>query len=459
MYPLLLSLAIGLCHGSVFLLDPSDAQSLPADAADSSLLAVYDITPVMYQTIAVEGPYYYAAADAVIAHETLSVDANDTSVVVITDASTVNISHSTVVKHGYSSNLYEASFFGINAAVNVANGSTLHVDHTNITTHNGAANIYSYGDDSVVYVDHASLYSSGPVSHGLYAAGNGTIVAHHVHHYSRGNRASSFSGDSPAGYVYVYDSRAHTAGIGSAIFYALGTVLASNVVGRADRSPVLLSDGPQTASFVDSDMTAGLLAGAVIFSSSEREAGASLTLDNTVLTVLPDTAPALWFGNIIASAYVTNSQLNTTSGILVVANYSQVTQDFDYYAGYSDNSAMSPAEATVVVSSSVLTGDLVAYNASSVAWSLADYSAWTGTAYSGYRDAYFSVALDATSNWTVTNDTYLTNFTDADTTLANVYSFGHTVYYDPSSSANSWLANQTLSLTGGGSVKPGTNWR
>jgi len=404
----------------------------------------------------VTGPYYYSGSEdsKTLAHQTFADHSNDTSVVVVTEGAEVNISFSDIYKTGYASNLFQSSFFGVNAAVNVANKSSAHLSHVNITTHNGAANVYAFGTDTTVYVDDADLYSSGPTAHGLYASGNGTIIGRNVRHYSGGNRCSSFAGDSPAGYIYVYDSLAHTNGIGSAIFYALGEIHATNVLGRADKAPIMFMDGPQTANWVNVDLTAGLLAGTIMFSSSTRQSGSILNVTDSRLTVLPTTAPGLWFGNVISSAYLLRTEVITTSGILVVANYSQVTQDFDYYAGYPDNNDLLPAIASVTVAESDLTGDLVAYNSSSISFSLGSYSSWTGAAYSGYKTAYFAVSLDTTSKWTLTKDTTLTNFTNTDTTLSNIISNGHSIYYDPCSEANKWLKGGTKKLPGGGKVAP-----
>jgi hypothetical protein len=78
--------------------------------------------------------------------------------------------------------------------VNVANGSIAQLSDINITTHNGAANLYSFGTGTVAYVKKAWLYSSGPVAHGLYAGGNGTVYGSNVEVYSGGNRCSAFIG-------------------------------------------------------------------------------------------------------------------------------------------------------------------------------------------------------------------------------------------------------------------------
>jgi hypothetical protein len=333
-----------------------------------------------------------------------------------------------------------------------ANDSKAYLNNVNITTHNGAANLYVYGTGSVLYVDNAWLYSSGPVSHGVYASGNGTAYVSNIQHYSGGKRSSSFSGDSPAGYLHISDSVAHCAGIGSATFYALGEIHAINVVAISEQGPTAFMDGTQKAYLSNCETTAGLLGGVAIFSSMERESGAVLSLKNSKITTL-GSIPGLWFGNIIINVTLHASQLNT-SGVLVVANYSQITQDFDYYADYSQQPNLQPAEVYVDVQESSLVGDLVAYNSSFISWSLTSYSSWAGAAYTGYGEAYFDVHLDETSTWTLTNTTTVQNLTDIDTTLSNIYSGGFDIYYNASAILNEYLGGKTISLAGGGNALP-----
>lgn len=322
--------------------------------------------------------------------------------------------------------------------------------------HNGAANVYAYGTDTVVNVTNSWLYSSGPVSHGLYASGNATIYGSNIAHFSGGYRSSAFSGDSPKGIIYVSDSVAHTAGIGSATFYALGEIFADNVLSISEKGPVVFMDGAQNVTIANSDCTAGLLGGLVIFSSQVRLSGASIDITDSRIATTGADVPGLWFGNTIADVRLSAVQVDTPSGAaLVVANYSQITQDFDYYASYADNSALSPAEVYIAVAESDLAGDLVAYNGSYISWNLTSHSSWAGAAYSGFGESSVDVALDATSNWTLTADSYVQNLTDADGTLANIDSAGFNVYYNANALLNAWLANGTIALSGGGSATPG----
>jgi hypothetical protein len=324
----------------------------------------------------------------------------------------------------------------------------------NITVHNGGANVYVYGTDSVVHVKNSWLYSSGPVSHGVYASGNGTAYVSNVQHFSGGKRSSSFSGDSPAGYIHVADSVAHTTGIGSATFYALGEIYANNVVALSENGPTIFMDGTQKAYLTNCETTAGLLGGVAIFSSQIRTSGAILSLKSSKITTLGADMPGLWFGNTIIDVSLYDTELVTASSILVVANYSQITQDFDYYASYLDNSNLLPAEVSVKVEESTLVGDLVAYNSSSISWALSSYSSWTGAAYSGFGNAYFDVYLDRTSSWTLTKTTTLQNFTNEDATFSNIKSQGFDIYYNASALGSRYLGGKTIALAGGGKAIP-----
>jgi hypothetical protein len=338
--------------------------------------------------------------------------------------------------------------------ISQANASTGYFNNLNVTVHNGAANVYVYGTDSVVYISNSFLYSSGPVSHGIYASGNGTAHASNIQHFSGGKRSSSFSGDSPAGYLYISDSVAHTTGIGSATFYALGEIHADNVLAISENGPTVFMDGSQKAYLTNCETTAGLLGGVAIFSSQERQSGAVLSLTDSKITTLGESMPGLWFGNTVIDVTLKNSELVTASGILVVANYSQITQDFDYYADYSQQPNLQPAEVYVNVSESTLVGDLVAYNSSFISWSLGEYSSWTGSAYSGYGEAYFDVFLDGSSRWTLTNTTSVQNLTSEDTELGNIESEGFDVRYNKSAVLNGYLGGRTIALRGGGSAVP-----
>lgn len=109
-----LALALFASHavGTIIVSDPSDTINPVNWAADNAVLADYNITPTLYQTKAIVGPYSYNGRSLNISHQTLAVNKNDTSVLVIANQSDVAIDNTNVIKSGYCSNLFQASFYG-----------------------------------------------------------------------------------------------------------------------------------------------------------------------------------------------------------------------------------------------------------------------------------------------------------------------------------------------------------
>ena len=102
---LLLTLA-SVATSSVTIDDPSD--TIPASdwASDNAIKADYDITTGgSYLLTSLQAAYKFNDTDATIAHETFTVNANDTSVISLDGGASVNASYITVLKEGYSSNL------------------------------------------------------------------------------------------------------------------------------------------------------------------------------------------------------------------------------------------------------------------------------------------------------------------------------------------------------------------
>lgn len=444
----------GLGTASITIGDPSDTyqSTLVNIAADNALLSAFNFAPASYLLTALKATTK-VTENAQFNHQFFQANANDTDVI-LTDKADLVLSYSQVLKLGYSSNLYQASFYGVNAAVNIQNDSVATLDHVNITTHNGAANVYAYGTGTMVTIEDSILYSSGPVAHGLYAAGNSTIVARNVQHYSGGYRSSSFAGDVPKGDLNITNCVSHTTGIGSATFYVSGTIHASNVAGYCEKAPAVFMDGNYAIHISESDLTGNNLAGMIIFSSGSRQSEGVVTINNSVIRATGSATATLWFGNVISTVEVRSTSLLATSGNLVVANTSQVTQDFSYFASPADISDILPAEPAISVFSSQLTGDLVSYNGSTITWKLSEWSSWTGTTKVKEGSGFFNVALDKTSTWYLTADTTISNFTNADATMSNVISNGFQLNYDSKAVGSKGLGGKTFKLPGGGNCKP-----
>src|SRR6202022_4110646 len=108
--------------------DPSNYADIASDAFDNTLLADYNISPIFYLISDLQAAYKFNGSSNITAlgHESFSVDANDTDVILVSNGAELNLSFCDVLKEGYFSNLLQSSFFGVNAAINVQNASTVY---------------------------------------------------------------------------------------------------------------------------------------------------------------------------------------------------------------------------------------------------------------------------------------------------------------------------------------------
>jgi len=82
----------------------------------------------------------------------------------------------------------------------------------------------------------------------------------------------------------------------------------------------------------------------------------------------------------------------------------------------------------------------------------------TNSTYTGRFDpdtySYLSLALDETSHWYVTGDSYLEILIESEHAIGNIESNGFTVYYNSENEQNAWLQSKPYALAGGGYLSP-----
>ena len=101
-----------------------------------------------------------------------------------------------------------------------------------------------------------------------------------------------------------------------------------------------------------------------------------------------------------------------------------------------------------------MSGDIFANSISTVTVNLTQNTVLSGAINKDKTAKMIALHIDANSSWNVTDDSYVTIFTDADQTLNNIKSNGHTVYYKVNKAENSWLGGKTHYLADGGKIEP-----
>lgn len=116
-----------------------------------------------------------------------------------------------------------------------------------------------------------------------------------------------------------------------------------------------------------------------------------------------------------------------------------------------------PADTDIsyAVSNQTIAGDVTADGNSSLKLVLRDKTYFKGALNKDKTARAVSVSLDKEAVWDVTGTSYVTAFTDEDTTLANVHSNGYDIYYNGDIPDNAWLKKAVRDLPGGGRLLPG----
>lgn len=115
-----------------------------------------------------------------------------------------------------------------------------------------------------------------------------------------------------------------------------------------------------------------------------------------------------------------------------------------------------PADTDIsyAVSNQTIAGDVTADGNSSLKLVLRDKTYFKGALNKDKTARAVSVSLDKEAVWDVTGTSYVTAFTDEDTTLANVHSNGYDIYYNGDIPDNAWLKKAVRDLPGGGRLLP-----
>ena len=173
----------------------------------------------------------------------------------------------------------------------------------------------------------------------------------------------------------------------------------------------------------------------------------SFTSTDCVLSVSPESsvyssAPFFFITNTDAEIYLENTEINYGSGILI--NVSGNTGEWG-------RSGSNGGDLSFTSVNQVLSGSIYVDSISTAVLKLSSTRISSAINPSNTAGS-ISLSLSSDSTWSLTGNSYLTTFSDDDTTLSNIQSNGYNIYYK--SSANSWLNGATVALNGGGKLIP-----
>lgn len=368
----------------------------------------------------------------------------DENTILVNTTDDVTITNSTVTKTGDSDGGDNCNFYGQNAAVLVEGGSTTTLTNLTVTSDaKGANGIFSYGgnggqnggdgDGTKVIVKDTTITTTGDGAGGTMTTGGGTTNAYNLTVTTNGQSSAAIRTDRGGGTVYVDGGTYTSNGLGSPAIYSTAEIHVANATLVSNLSEGVCIEGLNSIELTDCDLTA-----------NNTKCNGNATFMDTIMiyqSMSGDAATgnstfAMTGGSLTSKNghmfHVTNTNADIElNGVKLTnedaANVLISVCDDGWNGG--NNKATFNAKAQDLVGA-VLVGDN-----STLALNLTE-----GTTFEGYVNGNIvnatnqtvstevgtvAVTLDNNSTWTLTADSYVTEFNG---TAANVIANGHTLY-------------------------------
>lgn len=396
----------------------------------------------------VTGNATYAQGGGTFANANQTVTASDQneSAVKVSNGGIYTLTDSRISTAGDSSSLDSSSFYGLNAAVLAQSGSKISLSGVSVnTTGSGANGVFATGQGSTIDLNDVQVTCMNTGAHGVDATLGGTLNLNNVDITTSGNGASAaIATDRGGGTITVNGGTATTTGTKSPPIYSTGNITATGATMKATASEAVVIEGKNSVTLQDTTISGAINWGVLIYQSMSGDAEIGTgNFRMTGGTLTAEQGPLFYCTNTQAAITLNDATLVNSSGILLRAS-----------AGDWGTEGSNGADVVLSADQETLDGSIECDNLSSVEITLEKNTVLSGAVNQADTAKSVALSLDATSTWEVIGDSHVTAFVDADGSLSNVHSNGHTVYYDASNSANSWLKGSTYALQGGGELTP-----
>jgi hypothetical protein len=377
------------------------------------------------------------------ADKTIVSDAEDVSGVYVLNSGNLVLSNVTVTTTGNTSSQDNSSFNGQNAGVLVNQKSRVAIFGGSISTTGGGANgLFAYGAGSFGSMTGGSIIATGDGGHGVMASGGGSLAVTNVVITTERIHGGVVATDRGGGTIWVVGGKITSHGQDSPGIYSTGDIRAENATFIATGSEGAVIEGRNSIALKNCEMSGALKCGVMIYQifsgDAEGQEGA-FSMDGGSLSAAQ--GPLFFVNNTRGMIHLNDVKLTAASGVLVNAAASRWGR-----------SSSNGGHVELTGDNQKLAGDINVDKVSSAVVSLKNHSALTGAVQNA------ALALDATSEWTVTADSTLTAVADESAvsgdTITNIHGHNHAVHYQASAGANAWLGGKNWKLADGGTLSP-----
>ena len=376
--------------------------------------------------------------------QTYDSSASDENALLISTSDDVTITDPTVTKTGDSDGGDSCNFYGLNAAVLVKDGAQTTITGGTITSDaDGANGVVSYGgndgrngaegDGTSVTIRDTTITTTGSGSGGIMTTGGGTTYAYNLDVTTSGQSSAAIRTDRGGGTVVVDGGTYTSNGLGSPAIYSTADITVSNAALTSNLSEGVCIEGLNSITLNNCELAADntkcngnatFLDSIMIYQSMSGDADSG-------------TSHFTMTGGSLTSKSGHVFHVTNTNAVITLEGVDILNEDTENILlsvcadGWSGGSNVAALKAAA----QKLDGAVKVGSDSSLTLELTD-----GSTFEGYIDGNItnakggtvsteagevSVTLDDSSTWTLTGDSYVTEFNG---NAANVISNGYTMY-------------------------------
>ncbi len=373
-----------------------------------------------------------------------STDKDENTIMINGDVD-VNISNVTVNKTGNSDGGDNTSFYGINSAILAKSGANVTLKNITVTTDaTGANGVFSYGgsattnnsnsDGTTVIISDSKIITKQDNSGGIMTTGGGIMNAYNLDIETSGTSSAAIRTDRGGGTVTVDGGTYKTTGQGSPTIYSTANITVSNAMLTSEASEGIVIEGKNSVTINNS----------TLIDTNNKLNGQSTTYKNIFLyqSMSGDAANGNSIFNATNSKITTNNgdtfYITNTSSTINLTNNEIVNNDStgNFLRAQADSwgtNGSNGGDVTVNMTNQKALGNIVIDKISTLVLNMNENSYFEGTINGDNSAKSIKLNLDSTSKIKLTEDSYVTEFTNSDLTNSNIDFNGYKLYVNGTS--------------------------
>lgn len=382
--------------------------------------------------------------DTTINEGTFESTSQDENAISVNGGVTATLSNISVTKTGDSDGGDNTSFYGTNSAIIAKSGANLTLKNISVKTNaTGANGVFSYGgsattnnsssDGTTITISDSSITTLKDNSGGIMTTGGGNMNVYNLTINTSGTSSAAIRTDRGGGNVTVDGGTYTTNGQGSPAIYSTANIKVSNAKLISNASEGIVIEGKNSVTIEDTELT----------DSNTKLNGKSTTYKNVFLyqSMSGDAANGNSEFTAKNSKIITNKgdsfYVTNTTAIINLINNTIVNNDTEgnFLRIKSDswgNSGSNGGDVTLNLSSQKVSGNIVVDSISTLDITM-NNSYFEGIINKENSAKKINLKIDENSTIKLTGDSYVTSFTNDDSTNSNIDFNGYKLYVNGTS--------------------------